>query len=322
MNDEDNLSFSEKIKIEKEKTPENQKITKIISDIIAIKTKIMLNSLFSIIKSRIKKLQRELFSQLKLFQKKKSQFNIPDYRTSKLNLKKILIISKIKSGCNNLFEIYKLYRLKKMQKYFQHWKNISLIYLLSENLQKNISEKINKSYESKINNLNKEFRNKQKTLEELKETEENLQSSNKQIEKEKDALIKNKKKLLQKIEQTEKENTLLEKEKKNKNNMNKNTYQNFYSNKKDEEKIKELEKRLKELEEEEIDRKNYMNEYSEEMGKIMGVFEQKAKEIMRLQDMGQFRRRIDSNIKNTGISTHPNSEFSTNDNFSKTLGNK
>ena len=322
MNDEDNLSFSEKIKIEKEKTPENQKITKIISDIIAIKTKIILNSLFSIIKSRIKKLQREIFSQLKLFQKNKSQFNIPDYRISKLNLKRILILSKIKSGCNNLFEIYKLYRLKKKQKYFQHWKNISLTYLLSENLQKNISEKINKSYESKINNLNKEFRNKQKTLEELKETEENIQSSNKQIEKEKDALIKNKKKLMQKIEQTEKENALLEKEKKNKNNMNNNTYQNFYSNKKDEEKIKELEKRLKELEEEEIDRKNYMNEYSEEMGKIMGVFEQKAKEIMRLQDMGQFRRRIDLNINNTGISTHPNSEFSTNDNFSKTLGNK
>ena len=83
MNDEDNLSFSEKIKIEKEKTPENQKITKIISDIIAIKTKIILNSLFSIINTRIKKLQREIFSQLKLFQKNKSQFNITDYRISK-----------------------------------------------------------------------------------------------------------------------------------------------------------------------------------------------------------------------------------------------
>ncbi len=321
MNDEDNLSFSEKIKAENEKNPQNQKITKIISDIIAIKTKIILNSLFSIIHSKIKKLHLEIFSQLKSFQKNKSKFYLADYRISKLNMKKILILSKIKSGCNNLLEIYHLYRLKKKQKYFQYWKNISLTYLLSENLQKNISEKINKSYESKINNLNKEYRNKQKTLEELKETEENIQSSNKQIEKEKDALIKNKKKLMQKIEQIEKENALLEKEKKNKNNLNNNTYQNFYCSKKDEEKIKELEKRLKELEEEEIDRKNYMNEYSEEMGKIMGVFEQKANEIMRLQDMGQFRRRIDSNITNTGISTHPNSEFSINDNFSKTMGN-
>ena len=182
---------------------------------------------------------------------------------------------------------------------------------LNENIEKNVSEKINKSYEQKISNLNKELKIKQKTLEELKDKEKNLQSSNKQIEKEKDALIKNKKKLSQKIEQIEKENALLEKEKKNKNNININTYQNFYSSKKDDEKIKELEKKLKELEEEEIDRKNYMNEYSEEMGKIMGVFEQKAKEIMRLQNMGQLRRRIDSN------STNFNSDFNINDNFNQ-----
>jgi len=50
----------------------------------------------------------------------------------------------------------------------------------------------------KISNLNKELKIKQKTLEELKDKEKNLQSSNKQIEKEKDALIKNKKKLSQK----------------------------------------------------------------------------------------------------------------------------
>ena len=73
-----------------------------------------------------------------------------------------------------------------------------------------------------------------------------------------------------------------------------------------------MEKRLKELEDEEIDRKNYMNEYSEEMGKIMGVFEQKAKEIMRLQNNGQLRKKTDINNSNnnninfnTGISTNP-----------------
>ena len=43
---------------------------------------------------------------------------------------------------------------------------------------------------------------------------------------------------------------------------NSNTYQNFFPNKKEnnEEKIKELEKKLKELEDEEIERKNYMEE--------------------------------------------------------------
>ena len=193
---------------------------------------------------------------------------------------------------------------------------------LEENLEKNIEEKVNKSYEQRLTNLNKELKMKQKSLEELKEKEKIIQSSNKQIEKEKDILIKNRKKLAQKMEQIEKENALLEKEKKNKNNINNNSYQNFYSPKKEEEKIKELEKKLKELEEEEIDRKNYMNEYSEEMGKIMGVFEQKAKEIMRLQNMGQLRRRLDNNTNNTGISTNFGSEFSMNDNFNQFLGNK
>lgn len=245
-----------------------------------------------------------------------------DYKISKLNLKKILILSKIQSGCTYIYEYYKLYRQKKKQKYFQHWKNISLMNKLEENLEKNIEEKVNKSYEQRLTNLNKELKMKQKSLEELKEKEKIIQSSNKQIEKEKDILIKNRKKLAQKMEQIEKENALLEKEKKNKNNINNNSYQNFYSSKKEEEKIKELEKKLKDLEEEEIDRKNYMNEYSEEMGKIMGVFEQKAKEIMRLQNMGQLRRRLDNNTNNTGISTNFGSEFSMNDNFNQFLGNK
>ena len=78
---------------------------------------------------------------------------------------------------------------------------------------------------------------------------------------------------------------------------------------------------MKELEEEEIDRKNYLDEYSEEMGKIMGVFEQKAKEIMRLQNNGQLRRRMDNNT-NTGISTNPNTDIFNDDIFSKIMENK
>ena len=252
----------------------------------------------------------------------KSNYAITDYKISKINLKKILILSKINSACNNIFQIYKLSQLKKKQKYFQYWKNITLTKKIEETLEKKISEKINKLYEIKINNLNKELKTKQKNLEELKESEKALQSSNKQMEKEKDLLIKNRKKLAQKIEQIEKENAVLEKEKKNKNNININTYQNFYSSKKDDEKIKELEKKLKELEEEEIDRKNYLDEYSEEMGKIMGVFEQKAKEIMRLQNNGQLRRRMDNNNTNTGISTNPNTDIFNDDIFNKIMENK
>ena len=289
-----------------------------------MKTKAVLNSLFSIIKNKIKESHQEIFVKLQLFSKYKSNSFITDYKISKINLKKILILSKINSACNNIFQIYKLFQQKKKQKYFERWKNTALMDKMAETLEKKISEKINKIYESKINNLNKELKTKQQNLEELKESEKALQSSNKQIEKEKDILIKNRKKLMQKIEQIEKENAILEKEKKNKNN-NINTYQNFFSSKKDEEKIKELEKRLKELEEEEIDRKNYMNGYSEEMGKIMGVFEQKAKEIMRLQNNGQLRRRMDNNSNmntNTGISTNPNTDIFNDDIFNKILENK
>ena len=290
-------------------------------EIITIKTKSVLNSLFSIIKTKIRNSHQEIFFKLQSYSIYKSNYAITDYKISKINLKKILILSKINSACNNIFQIYKLSQLKKKQKYFQYWKNITLTKKIEETLEKKISEKINKLYETKINNLNKELKTKQKNLEELKESEKALQSSNKQMEKEKDLLIKNRKKLAQKIEQIEKENAVLEKEKKNKNNININTYQNFYSSKKDDEKIKELEKKLKELEEEEIDRKNYLDEYSEEMGKIMGVFEQKAKEIMRLQNNGQLRRRMDNNT-NTGISTNPNTDIFNDDIFSKIMENK
>ena len=86
---------------------------------------------------------------------------------------------------------------------------------------------------------------------------------------------------------------------------------------------------MKELEDEEIDRKNYMNEYSEEMGKIMGVFEQKAKEIMRLQNNGQLRKKADINNSNnnninfnTGISTNPSTDIFNDDIFNKIIENK
>ena len=274
--------------------------------------------------NKLKNSKQDIFLKLQIFSKDKSNYSLIDYKTSKINLRKILILSKINFACNNIFQIYKSFILKKKQKYFQRWKNEIITNQISENLKLKISEKINKIYDSKINELNKELKTKQKNLEDLKESEKHLQSSNKQAEKEKDILIKNRKKLALKIEQIEKENALLEKERKNKNNIN--TYQNFFSSKKDEEKIKELEKRLKELEEEEIDRKNYMNEYSEEMGKIMGVFEQKAKEIMRLQNNGQLRRKTDTNNNNininTGISTNPNTDIFNDDIFNKFMENK
>ena len=94
-----------------------------------------------------------------------------------------------------------------------------------------------------------------------------------------------------------------------------NTYQNFFSKKENnEEKIKELEKKLKELEDEEIERKNYMEEYSEEMSNMMSVFEQKAQEIMRLQNNGHIRRRLEINTGSYD-STNLGSEY----NFNETI---
>ena len=106
----------------------------------------------------------------------------------------------------------------------------------------------------------------------------------------------------------------LEKEKKEKDALvSSNTNQNFFSFN-NEEKIKELEKKLKELEDEEIERKNYMEEYSEEMENMMTVFEQKAQEIMRLQNNGHLRRRLEINTGSYD-STNPGSEY----NFNETI---
>ena len=157
---------------------------------------------------------------------------------------------KIKSSCLNLYEIYKYFRLRKKMKFFQKWKNSVNLKKDLEKLEKNINDKYNKLYEAKTTNINKEIKNKQKSIEELKENEKELHNSNKQMEKEKENLLKNEKKLQQKIEQLEKENAQLEKEKKSKEVMtNSNTYQNFFPNKKEnnEEKIKELEKKIKRI---------------------------------------------------------------------------
>ena len=200
-------------------------------------------------------------------------------------------------------------------KFFQKWKNSSNLKKEMDKIEKNINDKYNKLYETKTNNINREIKIKQKALDDLKENEKALSNSNKQMEKEKENLLKNEKKLLQKIEQIEKENAQLEKEKKAKEAINSNTYQNFFPKKENyEEKIQELKKKLKELEDEEIERKTYMEEYSEEMANMMSVFEQKAQEIMRLQNTGNMRRRLEINTGSYD-STNPGSEY----NFNETI---
>ena len=200
-------------------------------------------------------------------------------------------------------------------KFFQKWKNSSNLKKEMDKIGKNINDKYNKLYETKTNNINREIKIKQKALDDLKENEKALSNSNKQMEKEKENLLKNEKKLLQKIEQIEKENAQLEKEKKAKEAINSNTYQNFFPKKENyEEKIQELKKKLKELEDEEIERKTYMEEYSEEMANMMSVFEQKAQEIMRLQNTGNMRRRLEINTGSYD-STNPGSEY----NFNETI---
>ena len=84
-----------------------------------MKIKAQLNSLFSIIHNRIKKIKREVFPYI--FSKTSNRYI--DYEKSKLNLKKAIIIHKIKSSGLNLFSIYKYYRLRKKAKFFQKWKN-------------------------------------------------------------------------------------------------------------------------------------------------------------------------------------------------------
>ena len=253
---------------------------------------------------------------LYIFSRSGRGYGYIDYEKSKLNLKKAIILHKIKSSCLNLFEIYKYFRIKKKMKFFQKWKNTTNLKKDHEKLEKNINDKYNKLYESKTNSINKEIKSKQKDIDELKEKEKMLQTSNKQMEKERENLMKNEKKLIQRIEQLEKENAQLEKEKKAKEAMvNSNTYQNFFSKKEsNEEKIKELERKLKELEDEEIERKNYMEEYSEEMANMMSVFEQKAQEIVRLQNNGHMRRRLEINTGSYD-STNPGSEY----NFNETI---
>ena len=199
-------------------------------------------------------------------------------------------------------------------KFFKKWKNIKFIKKDYEKIEKSINEKYIKIYEAKTINIRKEIINKQKAFDELKEKEKILHNSNNQMEKEKENLIKNEKKLEEKIEKIEKEILQLEKEKKEKDALvSSNTNQNFFSFN-NEEKIKELEKKLKELEEEEIERKNYMEEYSEEMENMMTVFEQKAQEIMRLQNNGHLRRRLEINTGSYD-STNPGSEY----NFNETI---
>ena len=289
----------------------DEKLSKIFTQIINLKIKVHLNSLFSIIHRRIKKTYREIFP----FLFSKTNRGYIDYEKSKLNLKRAIILHKIKSSCLNLFEIYKYFRLRKKMKFFQKWKNILNLKKEFEKIEKSINDKYNKLYETKTNNINKEIKIKQKAIDDLKENEKVLYNSNKQMEKEKESLLKNEKKLLQKIEQIEKENAQLEKEKKTKEAINSNTYQNFFPKKENyEEKIQELKKKLKELEDEEMERKTYMEEYSEEMANMMNVFEQKAQEIMRLQNTGHMRRRFEMN---TGSyeSTNPGSEY----NFNETI---
>ena len=299
---------------------EDENLSKIIGEIINFKIKTQLNSLFSIIHNKIKKIYRDIFPYIF----SKSTNGYIDYEKSKLNLKKAIILHKIKSSCLNIYEIYKYFRLRKKMKFFQKWRNNVNLKKDLEKLEKNINDKYNKLYESKISNINKEMKSKQKAIEELKENEKMLYNSNKQMEKEKENLLKNEKKLVQKIEQLEKENTQLEKEKKTKEAMiNSNTYQNFFPSKKEsnEEKIKELEKKLKELEDEEIERKNYMEEYSEEMANMVSVFEQKAQEIMRLQNTGHMRRRLEINTGSYD-STNPGSEYNFNETINRNNNSK
>ena len=294
----------------------DENLSKIILEIINIKIKTKLNSLFEIINNKKKKIYREIFPYL--FSYKSNGY--VDYEKSKLNLKKAIILHKIKSSCLNLFKIYKYYRLRKKIKFFEKWKNFVNLKKDLEKLEKSINDKYNKIYETKTNSINKEIKNKQKAIDEFKENEKEIHISNKQMEKEKEALLKNEKKLIQKIEQLEKENSQLEKEKKTKEVMNSNTYQNFFPTKKEnnEEKIKELEKKLKELEDEEIERKNYMEEYSEEMANMMSVFEQKAQEIMRLQNTGHMRRRLEINTGSYD-STSPGSEYNFNETINRNI---
>lgn len=236
-----------------------------------------------------------------------------------------IVLHKLRTNCQNLFEIYNFYRFKKMNKYFQRWKEYITFLRMSTEIENSIKAKYNQLYTEKKNMINKEIANTQKSIDDLKENEKSLTQSTKQKEKDKEHLLKSEKKLLQKIEQIEKENAQLEKEKNEKDTLtNSNTYTSFFPSKKEgnEEIIKELEKKLKELEDDEIERNNYMEDYEEEMSKMMTIFEQKAQEIMRLQNNGALgnghqQRRLEINTGSYD-STTPGSDC----NFSENIKNK
>ena len=122
---------------------EDENLSKIIGEIINFKIKTQLNSLFSIIHNKIKKIYRDIFPYIF----SKSTNGYIDYEKSKLNLKKAIILHKIKSSCLNIYEIYKYFRLRKKMKFFQKLKNNINLKKDLEKLEKNINDKYNKLYE-------------------------------------------------------------------------------------------------------------------------------------------------------------------------------
>ena len=83
----------------------DDKLSKIISEIINYKIKTQLTQFISIIHNKIKKIYREIFPYI--FSKSGRSYVYIDYEKSKMNLKKAIVLHKIKSSCLNLFEIYK-----------------------------------------------------------------------------------------------------------------------------------------------------------------------------------------------------------------------
>ena len=229
-----------------------------------------------------------------------------DYKNSKLNLTKAILLFKIKTVCQNLVEIYKYFRLRKKMKFFEKWRRATNFSNFFKKLENNVNEKCRKLYEPKINSLTIEIKNKQKIIEDLKNNEKVINISNKQLEKEKENFIKKEKKLNQKIEQSLKENSQYENGEMNSTNSINNQNEMNYK-----ETIAKLEEKLKELEDEEYERKNYMEKYSEDMSNMMSVFEQKAQEIMRLQNNGHLRKKLEINTGNYGsINQSPDINFS------------
>ena len=274
----------------------------------------------SIINSKIRKKKQELFV---FFANNSCNDGFINFEKTNNTLKMAIVLHKLRTNCQNLFDIYNFFRFCNKNKCFQKWKENLNFQKQMTNVDNNIKLKYSQIYDEKIKVINKEINNSQKSIDDLKESEKSLSQSIKQKEKDKEHLLKKEKNLCQKIEQIKKENIQLEKEKNEKETLtNSNTYTSFFPSKKEgnEEIIKELEKKLKELEDEEIERTTYMEEYSEEMSKMMSIFEQKAQEIMRLQNNGgngHQQRRLEINTGSYD-STNPGSEC----NFSENLKNK